>query len=445
MSLETAEFFREIFPFSSPPRITVRGGSSFFDPDSIRITDTTLRDGQQGWRSFTVEEALSIYEVLVDLGGGGGITTTELFLYTSRDREIARKIREYGYKYPEPIAWIRATREDLRLVLDSGLEATVILASISDYHIYYKFRSTRERVFEKYLSVIEEALRHGIRVKCTLEDVTRASLEDNIIPFINKLLRLGEKYGTEIIVKLADTLGLGLPFSEVSPPRSIPLLIREIITRTGISGRNLEFHGHNDLGLVVANHLAAWIHGAALSNCTLFGIGERAGNCPLEIMLLHYVGLRGSSTGVNLKAIPRAASLLRSMGLNIPSFQPLAGENAFKTKAGIHVDGLIKNPELYLPFNPIEVLGVPYGVAITPHSGRSAIALWINTRGISRHAQVSKDDPRVIAIYNEIVRLFEEEGRREPLSDEEMYRIVEKYFSLESSGEGETALGSSYK
>jgi isopropylmalate/homocitrate/citramalate synthase len=114
------------------------------------------------------------------------------------------------------------------------------------------------------------------------------------------------------------------------------------------------------------------------------------------------------------------------MGLKIIDHYPVVGRNAFRTKAGIHADGLLKNPEVYLPFDPVKVLGLPYSVAITPYSGRSAIVIWLkNYLGIN---SISKDDPRVVAIYNEVVELFNKNNRVEPLTDSEMFAIVRKYF-----------------
>ncbi len=434
MSDDEVRLFHNVFPFTSPPRIVVGGKlSEYLKPDTIRLTDTTLRDGQQGWRNFTVDECLRIYEVLHELGGKGAIVSTELFLYTPKDREVAKRIMDLGYEYPRPIAWIRSALEDLRLVLETRIDQIVVLTSISDYQIKFKLGITRSKAFDKYLMVIEEALKRGIEVTATLEDATRADLSKNILPFVSKLMRLSSKYGLPVRVKIDDTLGVGLPYPEIPPPRGIPALIRAVINE-GVPNEYIEFHGHNDLGLAVANHLAAWLYGASLSNCTLLGIGERAGNCPLEVMLIHYVGIRGDDGTANLKAIPKVASLMRSMGLKIPEFYPLVGENAFKTKAGINIDGLLKNPEVYLPFNPEEVLGTPYTVAITPYSGRAAVALWINAH-VSKYLggngfKVSKDDPRVKAIHWEIIRLFEKKQRREPLTDEEMFRLVRKYFSI---------------
>ncbi len=415
--------FREVFPDGAPPRILLSGD---IDIGSIRLTDTTLRDGQQGWRTLTVEEALHLYDVLSELAEGGSIISTELFPYTSRDREIIKEIQARGYDYPKPIGWIRCTRNDVRLAKEAGLEEVVMLASISDYHVKYKFGELRSEVFGKYLDAIQFAYENDLDVRVTLEDITRADLEGGVIPFILKLVDLAGKYGKMLIVKLADTLGLGLPFPEVPPPRGIPQVIRRIREATGLGPGNIEFHGHNDLGLVVANHLSAWLYGAGLSNCTLFGIGERAGNCPLEVMMVHYVGLTGREA--NLTAIKKAADLVRDMGFNIPEFYPLVGANAFRTKAGIHIDGLMKNPQVYLPFDPLKVLGIPYSVAVTPHSGRSAVALWMN-RYVSPHIGMSysKNDPVVRETYEEIVQLFERTKRRHPLTNEELWSIVAKH------------------
>lgn len=423
--------FKDIFPFNDVPRIIINDSINrkFFHLNEIFLTDTTLRDGQQGWRNFTIDEGIRIFLSLVELNGGSNaIASSEFFLYTEKDRKLVKELRDYDFKYPKIIGWIRASRNDLRLVIENKLDETVILTSISDYHIYYKLGLTRDLAFRKYLSIIEEALKKGITVRCALEDATRADVHKNIVPFIKQVLKLSEKYKIPTKIKIADTLGLGLPFPDVPPPRGIPALIQTIINETGIENKWIEFHGHNDLGLVIANHLAAWIYGAAGSNCTLLGIGERAGNCPLEIMLIHYAGIK-KGNDVNLKAISKIVELFTSLGFKIPEFHPLIGENAFRTKAGIHIDGLMKKPKIYLPFNPLTVLGVPYTISITPYSGRAAIAFWINSYFNLRGGNaISKDDMRIKSIYNEILKIFEENNRRTALSNQEMLKLVSKYF-----------------
>ncbi len=425
MELNEGQYYRDIYPFTDVPRFIVSSRDLAENLDKVYLTDTTLRDGQQGWRVFTIGECEKIYELLVDIGGRGAIDSTEVFLYTEKDREAVKRLLSYRYRYPKVIAWIRATLSDLQLVIDSRIDEAVILMSISDYHIRYKLNATREEVIRKYLEVAERALSHGITIRCSLEDITRADIDGLVIPFTRKLLTLSEKYRVPIKIKLPDTLGLGLPFPESPLPRGIPAIIQSIRRATGIAQENIEFHGHNDFGLVVANHLSAWMYGAAAANCTLLGIGERAGNCPLEVMAIHYAGLRGQNN-INLKALPRIVELFEAMGHRLIEHYPIVGRNAFRTKAGIHADGLLKNPEVYLPFNPMLVLGIPYSVAITQYSGRSAILLWLrNYLGLNH---LSKDDPRLNYIYNDIIELYNRGGKVEPLTDSEMFSIVSKYF-----------------
>ncbi len=431
--------FRDIYPYIEPPQVVLARVPKWFEPDRIVVTDTTLRDGQQGWRPLSVEEGYRIYEALVELGGDGSIYSAEFFLYTGRDKELVRRVLEAGYEYPKPIGWVRATLSDLRLVIEAGLEETTLLTSISDYHIYYKLGVDRRRAIEKYLAVVEEAMKHGIVVRCTLEDVTRASLEKNVLPFIRGLMRLSERYGVEFRVKVADTLGLGLPFPQVPPPRGVPALV-ESLREAGLRAEQIEFHGHNDLGLVVANHLAAWLHGAGMSNCTLLGIGERAGNCPLEVMLLHYAGITGRRP--RLEKLPEIVEMLESMGVEVPEWQPLVGRNAFRTKAGVHIDGLLKNPEVYLPFDP-GIVGREASIAVTAYGGRAAVLMWLRQRlPPGAAATLDKNDPRVEALYREVVSLFEKTGRHTPLSDEEMEALAAKYFPeiIEPQGQGAGAV-----
>lgn len=418
------ELFKNIFPYYSPPLLVYEG----FDPkkNKIFLTDTTLRDGQQGWRTLTVEESLEIYEILHKLSGKDGIIrTTELFPYTPKDREVISKIVSKGYEYPEPIGWIRANNSDLDLILQTELKKTVLLCSISDYHIYFKLGINREEAFKKYLSVISRALSKGISLKVSLEDITRADIKNVAVPFIRKVQELSEEYSTPVIIKIADTLGVGLPFSESPIPRGIPRLVKTIISETPISGENLEFHGHNDFHLVVANHMAAWLNGVTYSNCTLFGVGERAGNCPLEAMLIVYKELLGESAEIDLTPLKDAVKLFRKLGFEVPDHYPLVGNNAFKTKAGIHIDGMLKNPEVYLPFDPEKVLGIKPKVEINSYSGRAGVVYWIVSTFNVKHDHI-KSDKRVDLIYSEILKMFEE-GRKNSLSDLEMLNLVAKY------------------
>ncbi len=418
--LRKLRWYDWFFPELNIPRLARRIPSH-----DLLITDTTLRDGQQGSRPFTEEECIRIYSLLSELDNGSGVLRDiELFPYTVKDRKVIRTLKDFGTT-PKPIGWIRASMEDLRLVKESGLDTTILLTSVSDYHIYHKLRMDRERAREKFLSCIREALRMELRVKVAMEDITRSDIYGFVLPFMEEVLRISESEGAEVGFKLSDTLGLALPFPELPLPRSVPKLVRTLIDELGLRSGQLEFHGHNDFHLAVANHLAAWLYGASLSNCTLMGIGERAGNCPLEAMAV----LRSQVTGdtkMNLRVLGRIAELFREMGFGVPDFYPLLGENAFKTKAGIHIDGLLKNPSIYLPFDP-QIIGRPYSVEVSPYSGRSGLIYWLAKRLNLKDWESLKDDPRVELAYSEMMRIFES-GRTDPLSEKETIAIMRKYF-----------------
>ncbi|MCD6095267.1 MAG: 2-isopropylmalate synthase [Thermoprotei archaeon] len=419
---------KEMFPFKKPPRV-------FFDnmtpipclPREIFLTDTTFRDGAQAFRPYRREEILTLFNYLSALSGDKGVVRwTEFFLYSSRDRAIVKELLDLNYKYPKVTGWIRASLNDLKLVKEVGLDETGILTSISDYHIMYKLGMSREKAIRKYLLVVEEALKHGITPRCHLEDVTRADIFGCVIPFVRKLMRLSEKYGLPIKIRLSDTLGLGLPFPHTSLPRSIPKLAHIIVNYCEVPSEYVEFHGHDDFSLAIANSLAAWFYGISGINCTLLGIGERAGNTPLEVMLMFYVQI--TKEDIDLKIITDIANYYREkIGYAVPEDKPLVGDKVFATAAGIHADGLMKNPEVYLPFDIQEVLGRRIKVFVNDRSGRAGIAMWINTYfGLTGRNRIDKNDPRVIRIYREIMHAYES-GRARPYSDGEMLALIRKY------------------
>ncbi|WP_367834241.1 hypothetical protein [Vulcanisaeta sp. JCM 16159] len=198
-----------------PPRLITDGINIDPEPpERLFITDTTFRDGQQAFYVYySINDAVRLFRLLADLDNGSGkITRSEFFLYTGRDRELVKAVRDLGLEWPRVIGWGRARVEDVRLVKEAGLDEMVMLMSISDIHIRYKFNSTRDRVVAKYLEVAEYALKEGIRLRCSLEDVTRSDVVGFVIPFVEKLLKLGERYGVETTIKLPDTTGVGVPY-----------------------------------------------------------------------------------------------------------------------------------------------------------------------------------------------------------------------------------------
>jgi isopropylmalate/homocitrate/citramalate synthase len=208
-----------------------------------------------------------------------------------------------GYRYPEITGWIRAKKEDLKLVKEAGLKETGMLTSVSDYHIFLKLRKNRKQAMEDYLAVVKEALSYGIRPRCHFEDVTRADIYGFVIPFAIELMKLREESGIDIKIRLCDTLGVGVPWAEASLPVSVPKLVRALIEEAGVPEELLEWHGHNDFYKAVINATTAWLYGCSAVNTSLLGIGERTGNTPLEAMVFEYIALKGTADGMDTRVI----------------------------------------------------------------------------------------------------------------------------------------------
>jgi len=156
-----------------------------------------------------VDEAIKIFRALANLDNGSGrIIRSEFFLYTIRDQEIVKAIKRLGYRYPKVIGWGRASIEDVKRAIDAGLDEMVMLMSISDIHIRYKLGLTRDRAVAKYLEAAEYAMKNGISLRCSLEDITRSDIPGLVVPFVRRLLRLSERYGVELVVKLPTQQGL---------------------------------------------------------------------------------------------------------------------------------------------------------------------------------------------------------------------------------------------
>ena len=423
------QLYREIFPFSDIPRVVWDFQPvKIHVPNEIYLTDTTFRDGQQARDPLTVEQIVTLYEKLHRLGGEKGIIrASEFFVYSKKDRMAVEQCIALEYDYPRVTGWVRASKEDLQLVKEMKISETGILTSISDYHILYKFNSTRSSVLEKHLSICEEALKSGVSIRCHLEDLTRADFHGSVVPFAQKLMKLEEKYHLPVILRLCDTLGLGVPFSEAALPRSIPKLVHGLRS-IGVPSDRLEFHAHNDFHKGVVNATVAWLYGCTYVNTTLLSVGERAGNVPLEAMVIEYVQLRGSNDGMNLSVLTEIADYYEKTGFNIPSYYPILGKNFAVTRAGIHADGLLKDPQVYLPFDTEKILGIPPSITISPSSGLAGIAYWINSRfRLKGEDRISKHDPRVAEIQKWVSNKYaENEATR--ISDIEMEDQIRRYF-----------------
>jgi len=433
-STETPDYFLDSFPRDDFPRYvwTERPQSL---PMQAWTTETTHRDGQQGGLPLTTEQSLNIYDILCAFtGDSGAIRQAEFFVYRPGDRAaLEGALERYHAGAPiEPTTWIRATAKDVELIKALGVRETGMLASASDYHTFHKFKpGGRNQAMQVYLEAVKITLEAGIRPRLHLEDATRAPMEF-MQPFIEAVQEMAAPYGESLRPKfrVCDTMGLGLPYDDVELPRSIPRIFR-MLKAMGLQPEDLEFHPHNDTGLVVANCLSAIREGCAVINGTSLGKGERTGNAPLEMILLHLIGmgyfapLEQGRNQPDFTALNDLTDLYAAMGEPLPPKYPLYGRDAHRTRAGVHADGLNKFWWMYAPFNVPELLGRPLEVSLTKDSGLAGLIFLIRQHlGLD----LPKDDPNLLAIHEWLTAEFDG-GRQTSVEWEELAPIARKYLS----------------
>ena len=422
--------YRDIYSYDEVPKVPFNHRRVPMGmPEEIWITDTTLRDGQQAVEPYSVDEIVEIYKLLSRLGGPKGLVRqTEFFIYSKKDREAVEKCQELGYEFPEITTWIRANKEDFKLVRDMGIKETGILVSASDYHIFKKLKMTRREAMNLYLSSVADAFEAGIRPRCHLEDITRADFYGFVVPFVNELQKMSQDAGIPVKIRACDTMGYGVPYTEVALPRSVPGIIYGLQHYSDVPSDMLEWHGHNDFYKAVANASTAWLYGASAVNCSLLGIGERTGNIPLEAMVFEYASLRGTLDGMDTTVITEIADFFKNkIGYEIPPMTPYVGSSFNVTRAGIHADGLMKDEEIYNIFNTKKLLNKSAGVSITKTSGLAGIAYWINQHySLPGDKAVDKRDPIVLAIKTWVDAQYDE-GRQTTITDHEIETKIEEF------------------
>ena len=421
--IEDPNLYRDLYPYDDIPKIAFNHRRVPMGmPEEIWITDTSLRDGQQSVEPYSVKQIVDLYKLMSKLGGPYGIIRqTEFFVYSQKDRKALEECQALGLKFPEITTWIRANKEDFKLVKDLGIRETGILVSCSDYHIFKKLKKTRKEAMEGYLATVAQAFEAGVMPRCHLEDITRADFYGFVVPFVNELMKMSKDAGIPVKIRACDTMGYGVPFSEVALPRSVPGIIYGLQHYSDVPSEMLEWHGHNDFYKSVTNATTAWLYGASAVNCSLLGIGERTGNVPLEAMIMEYASLRGSLDGMNTTAITEIAEYFKNeMGYNIPPMTPFVGKNFNVTRAGIHADGLLKDEEIYNIFNTDKILNRPASVSISKTSGLAGIAYWINNNyRLNGDKAIDKKHPLVIALKDWVDKEYED-GRQTALSDIEL-------------------------
>jgi len=364
--------------------------------ETVHIFDTTLRDGEQSpGFSMTPAEKVRLARQLEALG----VDVIEAgFPISSRgDLEAVRAVAG-TIRGSKVAALARARREDVAAALDSLAPAEhprvhVFLAT-SDLHLRHKLRITREEALEAISSMVAYARAHCAEVEFSAEDASRSDPD-----FLCEAMAGAARAGATIL-NLPDTVGYAVPEEYAAMFRRV----REYLD--GGEGLTFSAHCHNDLGLAVANSLAAVRAGARQVECTINGIGERAGNASLEeitVALAVRQASFGVGTRIRLENIYGSSRLLSEItGVNVPPNKAVVGANAFAHEAGIHQDGILKNPLTY-EIIPPEAVGVPARqLVLGKHSGRNALRASLTDLGFEPSGEeLAECYRRVVALADE--------------------------------------------
>jgi len=417
---EARDYFPDQFPEGRFPSYGwIRRPTSF--PAAAWTTETTHRDGQQGGLPLTTEQSVRIYDLLCRFtGNSGAIRQAEFFIYRKQDLDGFRAAQErHAAGAPiEPTTWIRAAAKDVKLIQSLGVRESGLLASISDFHVFHKFHpGGRIQAANIYLEAVQLAFDAGIRPRLHLEDASRAAI-DFIRYFVGTVLEKAARYPDSLRPKfrICDTLGVALPDDDVPLPRGVPKLF-QALRAEGLRPSDLEFHPHNDTGLIVANSLAAVRNGCSVINGTCLGKGERTGNAPLELILLNLIGMGYyADCQPDFTVLNELEQLYAQMGQPLADKYPLYGRDAHRTRAGIHADGLNKFWWMYAPFDVPRLLGRPLEVSLTKDSG---IAGLIFVARQHLHREFRKEDPNIQTAHEWMLRQFDE-GRQTAVEWEEI-------------------------
>jgi len=375
--------------------------------DRVWIFDTTLRDGEQSpGCSMTVPEKLKIAHKLVELGVD--IMEAGFPIASDGDFEAVDAIsREFPWVQVAALA--RSTTGDVERAAKSLEHAKRprihTFIATSDIHLKYKLKRTRQQVLESAVAAVELARRHVEDVEFSAEDGARTD-PDYLIEVARAVVAAGAR-----TVNIPDTVGY-------STPEEYGALIGRVVAALGDTAV-VSVHCHDDLGLAVANSLAAVQAGARQVECTMNGIGERAGNCSLEELVM-VMKTRNDcypyTTGIHTEHLYSTSQLLSS----IISFGPqpnkaIVGRNAFAHEAGIHQDGYLKEKTTYEIIDPRSV-GVPEGkLVLGKHSGRHAL----NQRCIELNFELTREELDII--YAEFTSLAD---RKKGIMDEEIITLI---------------------
>lgn len=379
----------------------------------INIFDTTLRDGEQvpGCKLNTKEKlelALKLEYLGVDIIEAG------FPISSPGDFESVNQIAK-AVKNATVCGLSRAVQKDIEVAAEAlkGAARPRIHTGIgtSDYHIKAKFKATRDEILERAIQCVKWARNFTDDVEFYAEDAGRT---DN--DYLARVIEAAIKAGATV-VNIPDTTGYCLPYQY---GEKIAYLVNNV---PNIDKAIISCHCHNDLGLATANSISGVIAGARQIECTINGLGERAGNTSLEevVMIIKQHKDLGFHTNIKTEQLnPMSRRVSDTMRMPVQPNKAIVGSNAFSHSSGIHQDGFLKDSLTYEIINPEEVGADSSKIVLTARSGRSALAYRFQKLGF----QFNRND--VDALYSEFLKVAD---RKKEVEDTDLTAMAKKYQS----------------
>jgi len=333
-------------------------------PKSVKILDTTLRDGEQTPNvALSIDDKIRVAQALDEIGVG--IIEAGFPITSEWEKEAVSRIAKLGLK-AEVLGLSRSNKKDIDAVLECGTGSIHLFIATSDIHLKNKLKITREQAIEKAVESIDYARSHGLKVEFSPEDATRTDLT-----FLKEFVSAVQEAKADRI-DIPDTVGIMIP-------QAMNYLISELkkICRVPIA-----VHCHDDFGLSVSNSLAAVLAGAEEVHCTINGLGERAGNAALEEVAVALQTFYGVETGIDLRKLTHVSRLVSKLtGVAVQPNKAIVGDNAFAHEAGIHVHGLLGESSTYEAISP-EIVGKERAFVVGKHTGTHAVQAKLKNYGI---------------------------------------------------------------